>query len=107
MGKKILQTKYPLITTYPLFSNPLSILENVQYTYAFEPSKMSFDTMKANIKRNNLKDVIIPVNVVLGKGNGEIFSQAKDEKEGPEHWCVIEDGIYPVDEISTDQRKRE
>lgn len=33
----------------------------------------------------------------------ERFFQAKDEKEGPVSWCVIEDGTYPVDEISIDR----
>ena len=79
--------------------------DKVKYgkVYAFEPSQMSFDAMKANIERNNLEDIIIPVNAALGKGNGEIFFQAKDEKEGPGSWCVIENGTYPVDEISIDR----
>lgn len=64
---------------------------------------MSFDAMKANIERNNLEDIIIPVNAAWGKENGEIFFQAKDEKEGPGNWCVIEDGTYPIDEISIDR----
>ena len=33
--KKILRTQYPWITTYPLFANPLSILQSVQYTYNY------------------------------------------------------------------------
>lgn len=33
--KKILRTQHPCIVTYPIFSNPLSILENEQYTYNY------------------------------------------------------------------------
>ena len=35
MKKIILKTLYPWITTYPIFANPLSILQSVQYTYNY------------------------------------------------------------------------
>ena len=71
--------------------------------YAFEPSKVSFGAMEANVERNNLKDIIVPVNAALGKRNEEIFFQAKDENEGPGSWCAIENGTYSVNEISIDR----
>ena len=35
MKKIILRIRYPLITTYPIFANPLSILQSEQYTYNY------------------------------------------------------------------------
>ena len=35
MKKIILRTRYPWIATYPIFANPLSILQCVQYTYNY------------------------------------------------------------------------
>ena len=35
MKKTILKTRYPWITTYPIFANPLSILQCVQHTYNY------------------------------------------------------------------------